>query len=96
MAPLESPKMHWLRHTRSVLDLVSDQVRSLRQRQIVGAFTLRPRTGPAWRDGTYRGIRTDIANHALPDPLPCPHDATIRLADVATRLAKIDERLQER
>lgn len=86
-----SPKPHrdWLRHVRRVLDIIDNQVRSLRVRQLIDAFTDRRRLG------TYWGIRSDISNYATPS-LACPHDATMRLAGIATRLAKMPARDQER
>jgi NTE family protein len=88
----------WFRHTKRVLDLVDNQVRALRQRQVISAY-LRPRdvqTDTTWRDGAYWGIRTNIVDYGLPDSLPCPHSRTTELANTPTRLKAIPDLLQER
>jgi NTE family protein len=90
MAPEEEPASDWARHSRRVLDLIDNQVRSLRQRVLIGAYQDQSRKGAYW------GIRTDITNYELPDALPCPHATTLELAAVPTRLAAVDDALQER
>ena len=50
----------------------------------------------AARKGAYWGIRTDIANYHVPDALPCPHDRTMALAEIATRLKRLDDVTQQR
>lgn len=97
MAPAPHPRRDWLRHTRRVLELVDNQVRALRKRQVINAFKLpRPPEDVSWRDGTYWGIRTDIMDYGLTDPLPCPHALTMRLAEEPTRLQELDSGMQER
>lgn len=90
IVPQAKPKLDWLLHLRRVLDLVDDQVRSLRKRQLLDAF------GRNDRDGAYWGIRTDISAYGLADTLPCPLEATTRLADYPTRLAAVAPLDQER
>ena len=91
------PPRDWLRHTKRVLDLLDNQVRALRKRQVISAYQLpRTQSNTGWRDGTYWGIRTNIADYGLSDPLPCPHSKTMVLASVPTRLAKVPELIQER
>jgi NTE family protein len=90
MAPDEKPDSNWGGHSKRVLDLLDHQVRNLRKRQIVGSLRAKVRNGAYW------GIRTNIADYQLPDPLPCPHDRTMKLAEVATRLTALDEDVQER
>jgi NTE family protein len=88
----------WFRHTKRVLDLVDNQVRALRQRQVIAAYE-RPRENPtdsSWRDGAYWGIRTSIADYRLSDSLPCPPQLTSALSNTPTRLKAIPELLQER
>jgi NTE family protein len=87
------PHMDWPRHVLRVLDIIDNQVRSLRVRQVIGAFRQPDVPG---RSGAYWGIRTNITDYPLADPLPCPHDVTVQLAAVPTRLARMDDRLQER
>lgn len=90
MAPDDKPASDWGRHSKRVLDLLDHQVRNLRKRQIVGSLKAKVRSGAYW------GIRTNIADYQLPDPLPCPHEKTIKLAEVATRLTALDDDVQER
>jgi NTE family protein len=85
----ESPDSDWPRHAKRILDIVDNQVRSLRKRQLIGAF----RAG--LRKGAYWGIRTDIGDYGTPG-LPCPVERTRALAAVATRLADTDDVTQER
>jgi NTE family protein len=96
MAAEGSPKRDPIRHMRRVLDLIDNQVRSLRKRQVIDGYQLPRDGGKAWRDGTYWGIRTDIADYGLPDALPCPYEATMRIAAEPTRLAKMAPDRQER
>jgi NTE family protein len=91
------PPRDWLRHTKRVLDLVDNQVRALRKRQVISAYQLPKNPGDTvWRSGTYWGIRTDIADYGLADPLPCPHEKTLALAGIPTRLARLPDVIQER
>lgn len=84
------PKHDWARHAYRVLDLIDNQVRSLRKRQVIDSF----KTGI--RQGAYWGIRTNIADYQLVDPLPCPFERTLALARVPTRLKRLEPALQER
>jgi NTE family protein len=90
LQPQEEPKSDWGRHAYRVLDLIDNQVRSLRKRQVIGSF----RDGV--RKGAYFGIRTNIADYQLGDALPCPHASTLALAETPTRLKRISAELQER
>ena len=45
--------------------------------------------------GAYWGVRSDIADYDLATSLPCPVDATMKLAGVSTRLAALKPRSQE-
>jgi NTE family protein len=89
MQPEPEPETDWVRHAVRVLDIVDNQVRSLRKRQLIGSY----REG--LRQGAYWGIRTDIAKYELSDPLPCPRQRTLELAAVPTRLKRMPARLQE-
>jgi NTE family protein len=84
------PKADWARHSKRILDLIDNQVRSLRKRQIIGALKSGVRLGAYW------GIRTQIQDYHLADPLPCPPDRTRKLAETPTRLAAMDGAIQER
>jgi NTE family protein len=84
------PKSDWVRHALRINHLIDNQVRSLRKRQVVGSFVSKD------RQGTYWGIRSHIADYGLADPLPCPPDKTLVLANTKTRLKRMDAVLQER
>jgi NTE family protein len=73
-----------------VLSLIDNQVRNLRTRYFID--NLRRNV----HDGAYWSIRANIADYGLPDALPCPFQATQRLAAAPTRLAKFAPLLQER
>ncbi|WP_316235373.1 MULTISPECIES: patatin-like phospholipase family protein [unclassified Bradyrhizobium] len=89
LQPEEAPRSNWASHAYRVLDLIDNQVRSLRKRQVIDSLKQGVRTGAYW------GIRTNILDYALTDSLPCPVNATMRLADTPTRLQAMDDRLQE-
>jgi NTE family protein len=84
------PKSDWARHSYRVFDLVDNQVRSLRKRQVIDSY----KSGA--RKGAYWGIRTNIADYQLTDALDCPHDRTLALAETPTRLKRVDDAVQER
>lgn len=86
----EDPKSDWVRHALRINEVIDNQVRSLRVRQVIGAFEA------GERNGTYWGIRTDIADYGLEDALPCPLDRTLALAQTKTRLKRLDAVVQER
>ena len=90
MAPEPDPHNEWAGQSRRVLELVDNQVRCLRKRQVVSSL----RRGK--RKGAYWGIRSDIEHYRMADALPCPHEATMALAETETRLAAMPELLQER
>jgi NTE family protein len=92
MQPEPEPHEDWARHAYRVLDLVDNQVRSLRKRQIVGAFKAGARKGAYW------GIRTDIREYgqAAAPTLPSPLDRSTELANLPTRLERMEPQLQER
>jgi NTE family protein len=90
MAPSPDPHGDWARHALRVNDLIDNQVRDLRQRQLIGSFNA------GERSGTYWATRSNLpANYSVPGALPCPFEATQQLAAVPTRLAKVDETTQE-
>jgi NTE family protein len=90
LKPEEEPHTDWARHALRINDLIDNQVRSLRKRQVIGSFAV------GRRDGTYWGIRSDIDDYQTPQPLPCPFDKTLALADTPTRLKRLDDLTQER
>ena len=88
-APQPKPWSNWASQGYRVLNLIDSQVRALRTRQVIDSFTSNARQGAYW------GIRTDIGNYQLADALPCPHDRTMQLAAIPTRLKRLDEATQE-
>lgn len=90
LQPEEEPKADWARHAYRVLNLIDNQVRSMRKRQVIDSFKAGSRLGAYW------GMRTDIEDYGLEDPLDCPHQRTLSLADTPTRLKRLDSNLQER
>jgi NTE family protein len=84
------PTAKALGHTLRVTNLIDNQVRSLRKRQVIGSFQDKSRTGSYW------GTRSDIANYNAPNTLDAPFAKTIVLAATPTRLAAMKDELQER
>jgi NTE family protein len=80
----------WARHSHRVMMTIDNQVRSLRKRALIASYQDGRRLGAYW------GIRTDIDNYELERTLDCPFEKTIRLAEIGTRLKKLDDRTQER
>lgn len=95
MAPEPEPADGWVGHTYRVLDLIDNQVRSLRKRQLIDSFQL-PASDVNHRTGTYWGIWTDIEKYKLSDATVCSLERTRELAAISTRLAALDDTLQER
>lgn len=90
MQPEEEPEHDWARHAFRILDLIDNQVRSLRKRQVIAAFK------DGTRQGAYWGIRTNIADYQLATSFPCPFARTLELANIPTRLQRMEPGLQER
>ena len=90
MAPDPTPHTDWVRQALRVSDMTDNQVRDLRQRQLIGSFTSGERTG------TYWATRSNMGNYPAPNVLPCPFEATQLLAAVPTRLAAMDDLTQQR
>jgi NTE family protein len=70
--------------------VIDNQVRSLRKRQLIDSFVTER------RKGTYWGIRTQIAEYQLTDALTCPPERVTELAELATRLKRLESGIQER
>jgi NTE family protein len=90
MGPKGRPAALWPWQLYRVLSVIDNQVRSLRKRQAIDAFE-----GEV-RDGTYWGIRTNIAKYELADSLPAPSDRTKQLAATKTRLGRMPRLRQQR
>ena len=90
MSDDDHPARDWPRHTLRVLGVIDNQVRALRKRQVVGSYTA------GLRRGAYWGIRSDVGDYGLGDALDAPHEQTMRLAEIPTRLKTLDDTEQER
>ena len=84
------PKGDWARHALRINEIIDNQVRSLRKRQVMASFRAKTRSGAYW------GVRSDIAEYQVPDALPCPPDKTLALANIKTRLKRLESVDQER
>lgn len=85
------PAHDWARHAVRILDIVDNQVRSLRKRHLIDAYIRGDHTG------TYWGIRTSFADyHLTDDPLGCLHRNPQPLAEIATRLEKMPRDVQDK
>lgn len=87
--PEEEPKEDWARHSVRVLQVIDNQVRSLRKRQLISSFV------DGTRKGAYWGIRTNIGHYGVADALPCSFEVTMELARTATRLKRLDDGTQK-
>lgn len=84
------PDEDWARHIKRVLDLVDNQVRALRKRQLVASFKAGDRTGAYW------SIRSLPSDYGTGTALLLPPEPLAELAAVPTRLAAMPDDLQER
>ena len=84
----------WGTQSYRVLNVIDNQVRSLRKRQAISAFQLDP-ASPQQRNGTYWGIRSQIADYKLKGAIEFPQALAEELAEVPTRLRGLDARTQE-
>jgi NTE family protein len=85
-----NPHKDWAQHAYRILELLDNQVGSLRKRWVVGSFQNKQ------RDGTYWGIGTNISEYKLSDPMNCPISRTMELANTPTRLKSMGENLKQR
>jgi NTE family protein len=90
MPPDPEPAVDWPRHMLRVLKVIDNQVRALRKRQVIEGFERGD------RDGVYLGIRSDVASYEEPDALAAPHELTLALAEIPTRLERMEPPVQER
>lgn len=78
------PKRDWARHGIRIAGIVDGQVRALRKRQIIGLY------GNGFRDGTYWGVRSDVDDFGLENPIAIPDADRDAARSVTTRLAELD------
>lgn len=91
MGPEPEPHRDWARHALRINSVIDNQVRNLRKRQVIQGFV------DGDRQGTYWGIRSHVADYGPPaGSLTCPPESTRTLAEVKTRLKRMDGELQER
>ena len=84
-----SPHTDWARQMARVLQVIDNQVRSLRKRQVIEAFKSNQ------RDGCYLGIRSEVADYGLAGAMPADPKTTMRLAATPTRLDDLPAERQE-
>lgn len=90
MAPEDAPHTDWARHAIRINEVIDNQVRSLRARQVIDSFKA------GIRKGSYWGIRTDIQAYGVANALLCPLAQTTVLAETPTRLKELPDLTQER
>jgi NTE family protein len=86
----ETPGEDYLRQLGRVRDILIDQTRALRKRWLISEFDAGRKRGAYW------GIGTRIGDYRASDALAADSTTTDELAEVPTRLAALDERLQGR
>ncbi len=84
------PGKDWAQHSKRVLDMIDNQVRALRKRQLIASYRGGMRKGAFW------SVRSNIDDYGVADALACPQARTADLARIATRLARMPEETQER
>jgi NTE family protein len=84
------PGTDWATHGVRVLAVIQNQVRALRKRLLISGFKSGLRTG------TYWSVRSKTADYGTPQMLPCSEQATVELANIATRLTDMPDDTQER
>lgn len=89
MNPEPEPHEDWAQHSRRILELIDNQVRSLRRRQLFASHEAGERRVAYW------SIRSDIAKYSV-HSLWCPVERTMQLAKIPTRLSSLPEDTQER
>jgi NTE family protein len=94
-APEGDPKRDWPRHAFRVLNLIDNQVRALRKRQVLSGFRA-PVGDENHRAGAYWGIRTDIQRYPIADALKVPCEWSLALAETPTRMRAMSDDLQHR
>lgn len=90
LQPAQRVTGFWPLQLLRVTRVIDNQVRSLRKRDAIADFL-----GEQWR-GAYWGIGTDITHYELSDSLPCDPAHVRELAGLSTRLAALEDDLQER
>lgn len=84
------PHRDWVRHAVRILFTIDNQVRSLRKRQVVESFKAGVKKGAYW------SISANSTDYEIETPLNCPFEVTTSLAQIDTRLKKLDQNTQEK
>jgi NTE family protein len=93
MKPDPRPWQNWVMQFFRVRDIADDQVRNLRKRIVIAAYRL-DESEEGYRRGAYWSIRGRIEDYG-PKEMPrmeAPYETTAKLAEVATRLARLPAR----
>lgn len=85
----EDPDHNWADHAYRILDLIDNQVRSLRKRKIFDDADTRGRTVAYW------STRTPLSENTTPCQTVLPADLRNQLANYHTRLKEIPKEIQE-
>ena len=83
----ESPYEDWVRHGVRAVELLLNQIVSLRKRQLIDALGKKPPE----RTGAYWSVRSELANYQLPDAWKFDQDLATRMAQTPTRLEELDD-----
>lgn len=89
MSPDPEPAGDWARHSKRIIDIMGDQVVSLRTRQLINSFKKGDRAGAYW------GIRTNIKHYQLEDCFKVCPKVSQDLATTPTRLKRLPQRRQQ-
>jgi NTE family protein len=88
LEPVARPSRNMLLQMPRVVTVIDGQVRSLRRKQVIASLADGTRTGAYW------SIRRPIA--PAPGALPVPPEEPLALAEIRTRLKRLDAATQER
>lgn len=92
MQPEPEPKHDWARHAFRINEIIDNQVRSLRKRQIIDSF----KDQNDDHDGTYWGLRSHSGDYPVTPQIPTTPARTMELAETPTRLKRLEPEYQER
>ena len=84
-----NPHRDWLRHAYRVMEIMHNQVRSLRTRALIDAFDRGERAG------AYISVVTNLAECGVTSALPCPPAQIAVLEKIPVRLKQLTSAQQE-
>jgi NTE family protein len=85
-----NPATDWIQQSSRLIDVIDNQLRRLRQRQVIEAFA----TGQ--KQGAYWSIRSRMESYQVSDALPVSATRAQELSQVPTRFAELKPDMQER